>query len=264
MLRSALHVHTTYSDGELTLSGARELFAAAGCRVVCVTDHAEAFTPESVAAYVNECEALSDDRIRLVAGLEFGCHGRMHIIGYGVTDLTTSTDPQSVIQHIREAGGVAVIAHPYLEHFPYIETLASLPDGIEVWNSKYDGRFAPRPETFRLLQRLQARQPNVLAFYGLDLHWPMQFSRLFVDLECDDASREAVLAALSRGAFSAVRGNLVLPSDGAVEEALLVAFGRTNARSRRLRRAMVSMRRGLGRFGDHLPRALKSQLRRLF
>jgi hypothetical protein len=31
--------------------------------------------------------------------------------------------------------------------------------GIETWNSKYDGRYAPRSGTFALLQRLRQRAP---------------------------------------------------------------------------------------------------------
>ena len=83
-----------------------------------------------------------------------------------------------------------------------IEALATLPDGIEVWNSKYDGRAAPRPRTFRLLQRMQARQPRMRAFFGQDLHWRTQFSGLFIDIDTGRLDSPSVLDALRRGDFT--------------------------------------------------------------
>jgi hypothetical protein len=39
----------------------------------------------------------SDERSRFVPGLEFGCVQRMHIVGYGVTRVIDSDDPETVI-----------------------------------------------------------------------------------------------------------------------------------------------------------------------
>ena len=85
MLQGALHIHSTYSDGELTLAELRQVFVAAGCRFACVTDHAEAFDDARLEAYRRECDEQSDDRFRFIAGLEYTCEGRMHVLGYGVT-----------------------------------------------------------------------------------------------------------------------------------------------------------------------------------
>ncbi len=58
-----------------------------------------------------------------------------------------------------------------------------LPRGLETWNSKYDGRYAPRPGTFDLLLRVRERRPDMLAFFGQDLRWKQQFRGLFTELE---------------------------------------------------------------------------------
>src|SRR6185295_5113966 len=100
MLKAAIHCHSTYSDGEFTLPELRELFTRAGCQVVCMTDHAESFDTDKLKAYRDECESLSDERFRFVAGLEFECERRMHILGYGVTTLADSVAPEAVISHI--------------------------------------------------------------------------------------------------------------------------------------------------------------------
>jgi predicted metal-dependent phosphoesterase TrpH len=112
MLKGAIHIHSTYSDGEFTLGELRRVLLAAGCSFVCMTDHAEFFDYEKLEAYTRECESLSDDRFRFVAGLEYACDGRMHVLGLGVTSHVASTNPQSVIRHIEDRAGVSVIAHP--------------------------------------------------------------------------------------------------------------------------------------------------------
>ncbi len=264
VLKGALHVHSVYSDGELTLGELRERFLRAGCDFACVTDHADAFDDERVRAYERECDSLSDDRFRFLAGLEFGCLRHMHIVGYGVTSLTDSADPEWVIDHIARAGGVSVIAHPASNAFEWIESFATLPNGVEVWNSKYDGRYAPRPATFAVVGRLRLRRPDLRAFYGMDFHWRTQFSGLFTLVDAPDASRAAVLSALARGDYVGLKDGLELPSSGAVPEALLARFGRIHGRSARVRALLKSVRRLSGRVGATIPAPVKAQLRRLF
>src|SRR5262249_48328702 len=171
----------------------RRVYSALGCRFVCMTDHAEAFDAAKLSDYVAECARLSDDQFQFIAGLEFNCDRRMHVLGFGVTGLVETTDPQRVIRHIKQTGGLAVISHPMDSAFEWIETFDELPDGIETWNSKYDGRYAPRPQTFALLGRLQQRAPRMRAFYGQDLHWKRQHRGLINRLDSDRLTREAVL-----------------------------------------------------------------------
>ena len=122
MLKGAIHVHSTFSDGEFTLRELRETFLADGNRFVCVTDHAQAFDRPKLEAYVRECASLSDDQFLFIPGLEFECYERMHILGYGVTSLIESQDPQEAIRHIERAGGISVIAHPKDSALAWIES----------------------------------------------------------------------------------------------------------------------------------------------
>lgn len=264
MYRGVIHCHSTYSDGEFTLRELRDEFVRRRLDFACMTDHAEDFDAAKLAAYVEECAALSDERFRFVAGLEYECERRMHVLGYGVTSLAGTTDPQAVIRHIDAAGGVSVIAHPMDSMFDWIETFDTLPRGIEVWNSKYDGRHAPRPGTFRLLGRLRERRPEMRAFYGVDLHWRNQERELHNVVRCPEPTREAVLAALASGDYAARKGGLELPSDGRVSEELLAQFGARQARHRRVQRIFKSAKRVGGRFGRSLPAPVKARIRKLF
>lgn len=264
MLKGAIHIHSTYSDGEFTLPELRALFIAEGCRFVCMTDHAEWLDEPSLAAYIRECAVLSDDKFRFVHGLEYECEQRMHILGYGAAKLASTQDPQQVIRHIDAQGAISVIAHPQETFFSWIETFDTLPAGIEAWNSKYDSRYAPRPGTFALQQRLQQRKPGILAFYGQDLHWKKQFHQLFVHLNCESNESTQILDALRRGEYTGVKANLSLPSSGKVPADLLAEFDRQHRKSDRMRNVFKSGKKALDRMGIKVPASVKAKLRGIF
>jgi hypothetical protein len=264
MLKGALHAHSTYSDGEFTLPELREIFVADGCSFLCMSDHAEYFDEQSIARYIAECESLSDDKFRLVAGLEYRCEREMHVLGYCATKLTSATNPEEVFRHIAAQQAVSVIAHPKNDFFSWIESFSTLPAGIETWNTKYDGRYAPRPGTFALLQRLKQRNPEMHAFYGQDLHWKKQYRGLRVVLDCDSLERDAILNALATGAYSGQKDDLRLPSSGVLPESLLAEFGLAQARSQGMWRFLKNSKQTLDRLGMRIPESLKSQLRRIF
>ena len=264
MFKGTIHCHSTYSDGEYTLGELRDALLAAGLDFVCMTEHAEAFDEAKLGAYVAECAALSDERFRFIAGLEYECDERMHVLGYGVTSLVKTTDPQEVIRHIEREGGVSVIAHPMNSMFPWIETFESLPRGIEAWNSKYDGRVAPRPATFQLLNRLQERRPEMRAFYGTDLHWKKQYRGLLNVVRCKTLTREGVLGAMRAGDFAGVKDELELPSSGRLPVELLAKFGADNERYHRRRSLLKRAKKMSSRLGLKIPAPVKAQLRRIF
>jgi len=264
MLKGAFHLHSTYSDGEFTLAQLREIFLSAGCRTACMTDHAESFHLAKLAAYLEECTSLSDDRFRFVPGLEFECERKMHILAYGMATLLSTRDPEHVIRSIRASGGIAVIAHPKDDAFAWIESFEELPDGIEVWNTKYDGRYAPRPGTFRLVQRLRQRKPDLLAFYGQDLHWRKQYRGITVEVGCASPEPQEILQTLRRGNYVARNGKMELPSSGAVSEELLHRFSIVHQRSAWLRQWMRRVKNLADRFGIGIPLSVKAQLRRIF
>jgi hypothetical protein len=264
MLKGIIHIHSTYSDGELTLSELRKICLTAGLDFACITDHAEYFDVKKLCEYRAQCTALSDKSFRFLAGLEYECEKRLHILGYGVTRLVTTKNPQTVIRTIEDEGGISVIAHPRESAFDWIEEFTSLPTGIEVWNSKYDGRYAPRPVTFRLLARLQNRSACMLAFYGQDLHWRNQYRGLLNCVECSNkATAEEILGAFRRGNFVGTNGTFQLPSCGRLPESILHQFERTHRRSEYLLGFVRSAKALADRAGISIPTAFKAQVRRI-
>ena len=263
-MKGAIHIHSTYSDGDLRLKEVRDTYRAAGCDFICMTDHAESFNTEKLREYIAECAELSTPDFQIVAGLEFACEKRMHILGLGVTQLAMTRDPAQVLAHIERCGGVSVIAHPHQDHFAWIETFDTLPNGIEVWNSKYDGRYAPRVATFDLLVRLQHRKPNLRAFYGQDMHWRRQYRGLFVEIRPAKAGPADIVHSLRTGDFAGIKDRLRLPSNGRLTEAQRFRFGETHLRSERIRRLVKQARDVAMRWGMPVPPGVKAQLRRIF
>jgi len=263
-LKGAIHIHSTYSDGDLTLPEVCATYRAAGCGFIAVTDHAESFNAEKLRQYVAECEALSSPELRVIAGLEFGCERRMHVLGIGVTDLAMTRDPALVFAHIERHGGVSVIAHPHQDNFAWIESFETLPHGVEVWNSKYDGRYAPRVATFDLLSRLQQRRRDLRAFYSQDMHWRRQYRGLFLDVAAGQGTRDEIVRALRTGDFAGVKDRLRLPSSGRLTDAQRFQFGETHLRSERIRRLVKQARNIAVRWGMPVPPGVKAQLRRIF
>jgi predicted metal-dependent phosphoesterase TrpH len=264
VIRAAMHLHSTWSDGDFTLDELRDVFVGAGCDVAFITDHADAFDQERVTLYVEDCARLSDDHFRFVPGLEFSCEDRMHILGYGVTTLTPDLDPEQVIRHIVEHEGLPVIAHPRDAHFERIEALRTLPSGIEAWNTKYDGRYAPRRRTFEMIARLRRHDPALRAFYGLDLHWRAQYRGLLVHIDAASTERRALIDALAAGRFAGIRGDLHLPSSGELDESVLRTFDRAHRRSNALRAGFRAAKWIADRFGARVPDIVKARLRRIF
>jgi len=260
-VKAALHVHSTYSDGELSIANLRQVYLALGCRIVCMTDHAEAFGARSLQAYVSECRALSDESLQFLAGLEFACRNGMHVLGFGVTRRVSSNDPQTVIRHIKDAGGIAVIAHPRNTAFDWIESFDDLPHGIETWNAKYDGRHAPRIATFELLRRLRVRDPNVHAFYGQDMHDADQRRSLFTILGSEHSGARDILCALGSGRYFGLDGRNRLPADGVLAAGTATRFARRRAAAQGFLHVARSASRLAERLGVPIPRPVKAQAR---
>ncbi len=110
--RANLHAHTTVSDGDLSPEECADFYHRAGYQVLAVTDH----------GHVTE---VAGDRagLLLLRGLELdGGRSRQgttyHIVGLDVRsrgrmEVPQGASAQNMVDMIREAGGVAFVAHPY-------------------------------------------------------------------------------------------------------------------------------------------------------
>src|ERR1035438_251947 len=166
---AACHVHSDWSyDGSWTLEELSAKFGGDGCRVLLMTEHDRGFTAARLEEYRVACAKVSSTDILVVPGIEYSdADNRVHVLAWGpVPFLGESLPTGEMLESVRSANGVAVLAHPsrkkVWESFSPYWTERLL--GIEVWNRKYDG-WAPSETSLALLERSSA-----IPFVGLDFH----------------------------------------------------------------------------------------------
>lgn len=108
-MKLGLHTHTNLSDGQKSPEQAAEIYRKAGYDLIALTDH----------WIVSEEKVLSG--LRTISGCEYNIGGNdtkkgvFHIVALGLQrdpGLSHDADPQTIIDQITAAGGIAVLAHP--------------------------------------------------------------------------------------------------------------------------------------------------------
>lgn len=268
--KGACHLHTTFSDGELSLAELKDHFQAKGFQFLLMSDHAEGMDGEKMRAYVAQCRALSDDRFLMVPGLEFAYPSKavpgsshLHLLGFGIARYERAEDPVGMIHTIHRLGGLAVLAHPYPAHAADYVELSTLLDGIELWNTKYNGRFAPALWNYVLLKQIQDRGSKILGFYGTDFHWKTQYAGMAIWVQTDRLMATSLLASLSKGMFYAEKDGMVLTSDGMLTSAQEARFETRERLYRIWKKTVVSGRVPFKVLRLKIPRRLKAITRRV-
>ena len=104
-----LHIHTTESDGHLSPEAVIARYKSEGYDVIALTDHWKYHGEDRV------------DGVKIISGCEYNLGGGdtsdcvMHIVGVGMRyapDLTPRNTSQELIDGIRAAEGIAILAHP--------------------------------------------------------------------------------------------------------------------------------------------------------
>ena len=199
-----LHVHSSFSDGAMSVAEIADWAIAAQLDFVVVTDHSESLPPDRRSELFEECERLSR-RVLLVPAVEFAHSGR-HVIAMGPREcLISLTDEEAVRspEMVRERGGMTIWAHPALTYALSLrDGVEADYDGWETWNLKVDGDL-PNLPVISLLGRLARLRP-IHSFAGSDLHAAPASGggpRLAVTADADELSANALLDSLRRGEF---------------------------------------------------------------
>ncbi len=204
-----IHCHSKYSyDAKLSLRELRELCISKGVNVVCMTEHTDEMTPESAAAFVLECDALSDEKFRFIPGFEVpykientGEHA--HILMIGMRSFYERYAPTitALLPWVQEAEFV-VLAHPVRNHFEVDPGLLQNIHAVEVWNQQYEGKRVPRTRSVALFEELKKRKPSLVATGGVDLHRTEHFGSPLVTLNVDSFTEHAIIEKLKDGAYT--------------------------------------------------------------
>jgi hypothetical protein len=168
-----IHVHSSYShDCGDSLERLREFALERQIAFIGLTDHAEDFSPGRFDDYVHHCHALSDERVRIVPGLEYRFDGfpGMHLLALGLKRWIAPRTPDEFVRQARDAATFTIAAHPRLANYRLPECVAQAIDAVEVWNASYNTRYLPDPRAIRLLHDIRRTRPDVVGTVGLDQH----------------------------------------------------------------------------------------------
>ncbi|HEX2056702.1 MAG TPA: hypothetical protein VHF07_09420 [Nitrospiraceae bacterium] len=264
IVKGAFHLHSTFSrDGEVSLADIKRMFMGDGFHFVALAEHQHDMDQSSFDALVAECRGLSDPGFLMIPGIEFNCY-RNHILGLGIAAYCPSVAGDDVVPWIKGHQGFAVWAHPKKNDYRLPHHVVEALDGMEIWNSKFDGKYAPRPDVVRYYCERLAHHPRLRPFLSVDFHFRSQFRHVPMYCEVDHLSTEEVLASLRAGTYVGKTTAFSVSGHGCVEgngHALRRLVNKTNLwvfdRCKRLYRGMK--RRQLV-----LPAGVKNLGRRIF
>lgn len=168
-----IHLHSDWShDGRDSLEDLREWALERSLSFLALSDHAEDFDPDLFSRYLARCEALSDDRLSLIPGLEFRFRGLkgLHLLALGLRRWMQPESPEDFFREAESAGVFTVLAHPVLIRYPVPPVVLDRVHAIEVWNAAYNTRYLPDPGAIRMLRSLRKTRPEVVGTAGLDQH----------------------------------------------------------------------------------------------
>ena len=187
------HLHTTFSDGRLTPSEVVDQALKSRLKGLAITDHHSVNGYKQAQVYLNEIQTQNpqEDLFSLWTGTEITSNLQgvtIHILAYAfdpehpailpylqsIAPLENEANAETVIDSIHQAGGLAVLAHPFRYRRPAKELvpLASYLgiDGIEAYYS-YTKTNPWRTSPHQTDEALElAFQYNLYTTCGTDTH----------------------------------------------------------------------------------------------
>ena len=202
-----LHLHTTRSDGRVSPEECAKIYKAAGFDAIAITDHWQ---------YADERELCG---LKIFSGCEYNLGASdtacdvMHIVGVGMdTDpalLREECTRQGVIDAIRAAGGMAILAHPAWS----LNTPAQARElhgfgALEIYNTVSDVNQSNRPYSGYIVDLLANEGIAYPLIATDDAHYYAgeDETRSFVMVKADRLCKSDILKAIENGDFYATQG----------------------------------------------------------
>jgi hypothetical protein len=217
-LKVGLHTHTTLSDGHKTPEEVAALYKAAGYDAIALTDH-------WVYGAARELGGLT-----ILSGCEYNVTGTdewtgvqevYHIVGVGMTrdpavpeDYLRNQDGRirdrvrHIVRLIREAGGLAVLAHPAWSLNTSEQILGCGDfDATEIYNSVSDWGMSDRPYSGLIVDQIASYGMFLPLLATDDTHYyDGDECRGWVAAEAEAVEELGLVEALRQGRFYATQG----------------------------------------------------------
>jgi hypothetical protein len=174
-----------------------------------MTEHAERTSAEAYALYVQECDALSDDRFRFIPGLEVATEsGDMLLLG--CRKYICTRDPFQVLEEASEC--LILLAHP--EDGLIIPAVLERAHGFEGWNMRHMGGYMPPLDW--LVNWRQELRPGQIMTGGNDIHKVDPRRKIVTVVRSHSGSETDILEAIKQGQFITSNGIFSVTANGHV------------------------------------------------
>ena len=208
-----VHAHTTVSDGTRTPETLVDIYREARYDFLSVTDH----------SVVADTSGLGGSGFLLVPGEEI-CVGRSHtgtlyhLVALGVeetlpfSDFDRELDPQRVVDHINEIGGISILAHPYWSGLNHRDMMTlERYHGVEIYNTSCEYERNTGVSASHIDGVIVAgRRPWI---YAVDDHhgadrpsMPLDACGAWISVKSKDLTVESIMESMRGGLFYSSTG----------------------------------------------------------
>lgn len=211
-----LHTHTSLSDGQRTPAEVAQRYRAEGYDAIALTDH----------WFFGDGEET--DSFTILSGAEYNIGGNdtrdgvYHIVAVGAKrppSVAKDMPVQKIIDAVRKAGGLAILAHPAwsLNTPEEIMQLKNI-DATEIYNSASGVHMSRRADSSLIVDVLASRGMILPLLATDDAHYYDNDACVsWIMVEAADNTREYLLPAIRAGKFYATQGpeiHLLREDDG--------------------------------------------------
>jgi len=199
-----LHMHTTRSDGRLSLAETCAYYAERGYDFIAITDHRIPF----IGAELNEqLPIMILDGIELDGEDDQGSYYHVLCIG-GVDGISTDMALMEAVAKARSQGSFLIWAHPHWSGNTVADGLRHEFHGMEVYNQAAEITIGKGYGAFHWDSALE-QQPDMLGLATDDNHFGDDYAPQvggWIMVNASELSPEAIMASIRRGNFYSSSG----------------------------------------------------------
>lgn len=201
-----LHTHTTVSDGSVSPEESARIYKEAGYDAIALTDHWAYHGEDNISG------------LPIIAGCEYNMGASdtavdvMHIVGIGMEyepKLSKENGRQEVIDAIRAAGGMAVLAHPAwsLNTPEHAEELSGF-GAVEIYNTVSNCGQSSRPYSGYFVDILANRGTEypLIATDDTHMYGGIDDAKSWIMVKADSVSKDDIIKAIEAEDFYATQG----------------------------------------------------------
>lgn len=201
-IKGALHVHSTLSrDGTLTIGELVSWYRQRRYQFVALGEHAEDLDEGKAGSLRQLAKENTESGFCMIAGIEYVCHGDVHIFGMGAAHLIAERSPLTVIEAIQRQNGIAILAHPKRMGWKCPPDIVRAIDAAEIWNINYDGKYLPSEKAINGFRGMHEVKPELLAVASHDFHRVASFYDVAIEMDLSSISSELILQQLRKGSY---------------------------------------------------------------